>query len=283
LEIAAPLALGYSFYGMTRLKQAHTPGFTLKDLAILGHQGMFKIVLPLIAFVLLSGILFATFSRGAILAYLVSMMLFFIMMRKRRSLRSMSALLVVVMVIVLMVGLVAAWERIEDRFSALRYEERLSRAWVWADLVPLIRDFPIFGTGLGTFDRAFLRYQTKYSTNTFEHAENEYLEVLTDTGFAGFLLFSTAGTAFCVMLISMWKNRRSAFAVCMGAGGLTSFAAMAAHGMTDFNLRVPANALLMTVVLGLTFAALRPPDDGDRDRDRTCSNADDRSRRTGDV
>ena len=46
------------------------------------------------------------------------------------------------------------------------------------------------------------------------------------------------------------------FGKCIGAGGLASFVAIATHSFTDFNLHIPANALLFAVITALTYAAL---------------------------
>jgi len=43
---------------------------------------------------------------------------------------------------------------------------------------------------------------------------------------------------------------------CMAAAGLASCVAIAVHSFTDFNMRIPANALLLTVIAALTYATL---------------------------
>jgi O-antigen ligase len=256
LEMAIPLALGLVMYTLSRA--GHDQGKTLlrRISALAGHRKLPAFALAVLAVVIMSGALFSTLSRGGILGFAASMAAFIIMMRSRRSLRSKTGVLLLLGLIVAIVGLFAAWDRIEERFMDLADENRIMRTQVWSDLTGMVRDYPVLGTGLGTFDRAFPRYQTRYSTTMFEHAENDYLEVLTDTGLVGFALTIAAGIVFVGTMYRAWKERKNSFATCIGAGGLAACTAIAVHSFTDFNLRIPANALLLTTIAALTVSCL---------------------------
>ena len=67
---------------------------------------------------------------------------------------------------------------------------------------------------------------------------------------------------FGLSLIRGWKRRHSRFSTCIGAGGIASCLAMAVHSGIDFNLHIPANALLFAVIAGLTHAAIFSPSGG---------------------
>jgi O-antigen ligase len=229
--------------------------------SLAGRRKLPAFALLVLAVVVMSGALFATLSRGGILGFTASMAALFLMMRSRRSLRSNRGVFLFVTIIVAAVGLFAAWDRIERRFTDLADENRIMRTQVWSDLTGMVRDFPLLGTGSGTFDRVFPRYQSKYSTVLFEHAENDYLEVLAETGLIGLSLAVATGVVFFVTTLGRWRARRNSFSTCMGAGGLASCTAIAVHSLTDFNLRIPANALLLAVVAGLTVAALARADE----------------------
>jgi O-antigen ligase len=107
------------------------------------------------------------------------------------------------------------------------------------------------GTGLGTFAVAFRRYQTTSLDLLIDHAHNDYLEVTTDTGIlgAGLLFIPIIGLLFKMILAYVEARnpyRRSVLLACIGGS-----AALLIHSAMDFNLQIPANALLFAVVLGL--------------------------------
>jgi O-antigen ligase len=109
---------------------------------------------------------------------------------------------------------------------------------------------------LGTFKNAYMRYQTSMSRVLFDHAHNDYVELLTGTGSAGFLLGAGAGLVFFRNVFRRWRQKRSMFGKCIGAGGLASLVAIAIHSFVDFNLHIPANAMLFAVISAITYAAI---------------------------
>ena len=60
------------------------------------------------------------------------------------------------------------------------------RAPIWNDSRQLLRAYPIFGTGLGTYQTAFLKYQTSNLDVDFTFAHNDYLELASELGAVGF-------------------------------------------------------------------------------------------------
>lgn len=90
----------------------------------------------------------------------------------------------------------------------------------------------------------------------FDHAHNDYVELATDTGLAGFLPALGLALIFFLSLLRGWRDKRSRFGKCIGAGGLYSCVVVAVHSGTDFNMHIPANALLTAVIAGLTHAAI---------------------------
>lgn len=65
----------------------------------------------------------------------------------------------------------------------------------WADTLSSVQDFPLLGSGLGAYSYATLPYQRHYSRNWFEHADNQYFELLIEAGIPGLLLGILAGVA----------------------------------------------------------------------------------------
>jgi O-antigen ligase len=90
----------------------------------------------------------------------------------------------------------------------------------------------------------------------FEHAENDYIEILTDTGFTGFALIAGMICAYFYSVMKGWRIRHNNFVKCIVAGGISSCMAIVVHSLTDFNMRIPANAMLLTIIAAITYSVV---------------------------
>ena len=130
-----------------------------------------------------------------------------------------------------------------------------TRIQIWKDTKQLIKDYPLFGCGAGSYDSCFLRYKTVAPMNTVDYAHNDYLQVLAEFGVFGFV----AGLIFVARLLMLTirgafsrgssDNRFIAIA-CLG-----SMTAILLHSLVDFNMYVPTNGFAFAWVLGLAAAA----------------------------
>ncbi|MBI4653448.1 MAG: O-antigen ligase family protein [Nitrospirae bacterium] len=273
MEMAIPLAIGLLLYKTSTIKEL--PDLSLsKRIANLSVSGsLMPITLLSLAVMGMTGVLFISLSRGGIIGFTASMLFFTLLIRTRRTLRKKTGVIAMAGILILSVVLIAGWDRIEDRFEEIGEEGKIARTDIWKDTINMVRDFPVFGTGLGTFENIYLQYQTGRSRFLYEHAHNDYIEIFTDTGIAGFMIVITMLFFFFYKIIKAWRQRHNNFVKCMAASGLASCVAIAVHSFTDFNMRIPANALLLTVIAALTYATLNieqrvmsPP------RDRRASN-----------
>jgi O-antigen ligase len=148
-----------------------------------------------------------------------------------------------------------------NRFETLGQEYNLSgqnRISIWRDTLGLIRHHPLLGTGLGSFSVVYPSVQTVFLTLLVEHTHCDYLEVATELGLpGGILLF---GSIFSVLMRAVRRYRKAeeSFdkAVCLGCIG--SISAILVHSLADFNLYIPANALVFTIILGLAWSSAHP-------------------------
>jgi O-antigen ligase len=255
LELVIPLALGMLLY--LSPETSSTPGapagsvlFRFLSSSRLGGRALWG----MLSLVLVAA-LCATLSRGAMIGCLLSFALLTGMAHCRRSLRRRTSLLRLLAILLALVVVAAAWGRLEDRFESLDVQH-ISRLDAWTDAMGLVRDFPLTGSGLGSFEAAFRRYQAHMTGGIFDHAHNDYLELVTDVGLLGGVPVLAALFLFVASLVARWRRRRGRFVLCLGGGGLCSLAALAVHSFTDFNLRIPANALLAVVIAALTQALL---------------------------
>lgn len=131
------------------------------------------------------------------------------------------------------------------------------RAPVWSDSRHLLRAYPAFGTGLGTFGTAFLKYQTSDVDEVFSFAHNDYIELASELGAVGFLIF--AG----IFVMALVKAVRAAGSddwntALLGLGCAGAMAAIGIHSLVDFNLYIPANALVLSWIIGISISLPSP-------------------------
>jgi len=154
---------------------------------------------------------------------------------------------------------IGAWfglERTVTRIAETTFtdvEERVDPAIYAAQM---FQDFPLFGTGGGTFYTAYTRYRGQDIGSFYDHVHNDYMQFLTESGAIGVTLLGlfVAGALACALL-AQWRRhdpilRGAAFGVVMGA------TAIGIHSTVDFNLQIPANAFIFTILLALGWISL---------------------------
>ncbi len=131
-----------------------------------------------------------------------------------------------------------------------------SKFGVWEDSWKLVRDYPVLGTGLGTYESAILQYQSAFLDLRYEHAHNDYLEFASELGipcalvlFGGILLLVIKASELACSLERTEER-------ILAAGTTGAIVAILGHSITDFNLQIPANALLFSWILGTTVGLL---------------------------
>jgi O-antigen ligase len=154
--------------------------------------------------------------------------------------------LLLVVFAVILIGIKPVIERFS--FAALAHEVR---PVYFKNTVEIIKDFPIAGTGLGTYLYAYPMYEKKYSGDLLDHAHNDYLELLAEGGIvAGGLMIVVAFGAL-IWLFARWAKRNDHLVRGVGLGCLVGIASILIHSLTDFNLHITANAVLFVTLYAL--------------------------------
>ena len=133
-----------------------------------------------------------------------------------------------------------------------------ARGWMWRNSWTIFRANPITGVGLGAYQTAFPNYSDgdgirQYGKEyVFDRAHNDYLQILTDTGliggacavwFAGALLLGIRRS------LKLRNSLNSGLAIGLSAAVVS----LAVHSFFDFNLQLPAIALLFLIVAAVIF------------------------------
>jgi O-antigen ligase len=123
-----------------------------------------------------------------------------------------------------------------------------------------------FGVGPGHFDYRFPEYRPVIIQQRAGHTHNDYINLLADWGIAGGLIVLAGIGIFVFSMFKIWPHVRrteadfshgqsNRFAFFIGAGG--GLFALAVHSVADFNLHIPANALVGVTLLALLASNLR--------------------------
>ncbi len=132
----------------------------------------------------------------------------------------------------------------QDSFST-------SRTWVWKDALKVFQSYPISGAGLGAFQTVFPRrsdYDGVYGY--VAQAHNDYLQVLADSGIIGGVL---ALWFIGVVLREVMRGMRARDPLIAGMalGSGAGIIGLLTHSLFDFNLQLPANALLFLLLCAI--------------------------------
>ncbi|MGO9604262.1 MAG: O-antigen ligase family protein [Candidatus Binataceae bacterium] len=142
-----------------------------------------------------------------------------------------------------------------------------ARFMIWRDSFGMIRDFPIFGVGLGGWPVIFPRYQSgPWFPLVYRQAHNDYVQLIAETGLLGLALVVWILVPVCKRL-SAARRDLAPENWPLFAALVSALPAMAVHEFFDFCFHIPANAILFTLLVALAVRASsqhETPEAGDR-------------------
>lgn len=247
LEMLLPLALAYTLAGRAK--------------------PLTKTLLGYAALVVLMGI-GVTGSRGSWVATGVGLMIFFGILASHRSYR-LPALLMMVLLGGASIYFVTRSQFFKSRAQPAIIEGRLDlsvRYELWEATTRMWQDNLWWGVGPGHFNYRFRTYRPSSVQLQPDHAHNEYLELLADWGVAGAVLIGGVLLTLGLGVIKTWRhvrrserefasNRSNKFAFVVGAA--VGLLVLLGHSVVDFNLQIPANAILAVSLMALLSSHLR--------------------------
>jgi O-antigen ligase len=245
LMMACPLVFGYAIARLdSRSHGSHPPDIeSLADARTL-WLGM--------SVCLMMAALLASLSRSGLFGGAAAFLVFSVLARRRLTERKLGWVLVATVALTMIAMMYANLSALMERISATVPSNLGGRLTVWHETWPMAHDFRLTGIGVGAFERAMLVYQQSTRLIFFNHAHNEYLQVLVE---GGLLLAVPAVTA---ILAGWWDvrqrinaDRSSVFWIRVGAA--SAMAAVAAQNVWDTGLRMPASAVLFAVVAAAAF------------------------------
>jgi O-antigen ligase len=206
------------------------------------------------------GALFLSASRGGIVSFGAELgVLVLLMILRRTGGKNVLAGGLVLLLAFLMVSWLGV-RQILDRFSSLQSLEVTTgkRASMRQDTWRIFLDHPAAGVGLGALHTVFPAYESLYDGKVVTHTHNDYLEVLAETGMAGGLCCGWfLGVLLYDSLRKLLQTDKS-FAAALHLSGLVACVGFLVHSLVDFNLHIPANALLFLLMAHFATGEIRP-------------------------
>ena len=137
-------------------------------------------------------------------------------------------------------------------------EVTLGERWiVWKDSLGIIRNHPLMGTGLGTFEVSFPRHQSFASDLVWDHAHNDYVEALAETGIVGGILMVLALIFFFKTAFKDLTQRLRHEEGWIQLGAALGVCGLLVHSVGDFNLHIPANAAWFAMCAAIATTSAR--------------------------
>ena len=251
LAMAVPLVIGYAmarYQSQQRSDGGAVPGASI-DATQLWLGG---------AAILMTGGLFASMSRAGILGVAIGLTAFIAFSRRRISgaggLAWMSAGLVAMVV---MAAAYANLGQLAMRLQETTEQGTWGRPAIWRDTWRMASDFWLTGVGAGAFQRGMLAYQQGSRLFFFNHAHNEYLQLIAEGGLLIAVPAAVAAlAAVALMAKHLGADRTAMFWV--RAGAVSGIIAVAVQSIWDTVLRMPANGMLFAVIAAIALHEPRP-------------------------
>lgn len=238
LELAIPLSIGMLF--------------------MLRDKGK-KMIMAYCAIIMVVALVL-TMSRGGWTGFVGSLLVIGILLAKRglysKKLCVGLSFVLIVGFTVTIIGLNPLIERLstaeEIRKDPYTYGSRMR---TWHGTLRMIKDHPFTGTGIGTFVTSFPGYRLSGMDGLHVYTHNDYLQVVSEMGVFAlgiiiWLVFGTLRTGFKTFL-----RTRSTLKQGISLGATAGIVAIVIHSFVDFNLHIPANAILFTVVVALLMSS----------------------------
>jgi O-antigen ligase len=198
-------------------------------------------------------ILFAfilTFSKGGAIALILSWVLFGVVrMRKKYKIVT---ILVTLLLIALAIFFAYNNNYVAGRVKPFKDSLRVRLEYGQAGL-EMIKEKPLHGFGLGCFGRMYAKYKLPKAEET-QMAHNNFLQIWTELGIIGFLIFLSIFVFYFREMNRKLKNLNSFSPIqkVFILGGYVSVLAFIFHSLGDFSLYIFSVSFILFFLIGIS-------------------------------
>jgi len=247
MEMIWPLGLGFTLAQGNWQKEMR-----FRDL--LGSERPYQqFLLSLVIVIMLLALLFSK-SRGGITGAFIGFMTFVLLMRtgNRRLPASFWVIIGAIVVLITYYSFQIGVDPIIERFLII--SGNISRLDLWHNSLVILKDHPL-GIGLGTFKLVYPVYNVStISDKVARYAHNDYLQLLVEAGWVGFLALVGGFAIFMMKSIRKVKKLHipdDPLRFFLAVGALSGLVSMAFHSFFDFNLQMPANCVYFVTLIAI--------------------------------
>ncbi len=210
---------------------------------------------------LIAGSIFLSGSRGGMAAFLAQMIaLGVLLVRKREGSWKQPLMLGVFLTVVIVFLVWIGGNELTQRLMSIHSEAREEinggfRLAIDRDCLRMLMKRPFLGWGLGAFPIVYPGFRSFYTNFFVNQAHNDYLQLLVESGLAGFSI----AIWFLVLVFrraaGKLKNWTETASGALTVAALLGCVGILVHSFLDFNLQIPANAALFYVLCAIAAAA----------------------------
>ncbi|MCF7908137.1 MAG: O-antigen ligase family protein [Candidatus Omnitrophica bacterium] len=230
MVMVAPLAVGHALYYRDKAK---------------------KIIFGFLA-VLISASVFISLSRAGSLSLIFSLLLMGIFSKRKFLIKSSGWIIPLVLIFGLGLVLIPGLAPIKARFIMIE-EGFLGRLKIAANSLAIIKDFPLFGIGLGNFSYIFPYYQEFAWSKFFYHLHNDHLQMVVETGLIGAFFYLGFIVTIFKSILKKISQRQDSFVKIITLSGACGLIGVLLHSFFEFNFHIPATTFLFWLILALIY------------------------------
>lgn len=208
-------------------------------------------------FIIMFATLFLTYARGGWISTIISIGFIFLVqgLAKKIKLKRFFAIAITTSIVLLLFFLSSA--DLVKRFNTMTQNDIDSllygRLRAWQGTIEMIKANPANGVGPGNYTKAFTAFQPPGIQKPYIFAHNDYLHFISETGI---FLIPIKIWLVCSLFIHGFKKIKYADRQIRGVtlGAMGGIVAILVYSISDFNLHIPANALLFTILTAIVAA-----------------------------
>jgi hypothetical protein len=247
--MACPLAYGYLLARAPRQQRSHL--FSQRVVNALKQLGTVRIWLVVAVCVMTLAVMLSA-SRSGLIGLISAFVLSTLLMRRRGTLVVRRWVFFQFALLALVVLWFANYDlllRRLDETITLAQEGR-GRMAIWRDTIRLVEDFPVTGTGAGTYGTAINVYQTAEPGYAIGEAHNHYLQLMAEGG-AWLLLPAALAAGFFLVVTGRSLKQDLSANYLIRAGACAGMAGVLVQSIWETGLTIPANALLFAILAAI--------------------------------
>ncbi len=170
----------------------------------------------------------------------------------RRRWVILSGLTIILLVVVGTFGHATIAKRLEQ-IRGTQYYSVVQRGDIWKGTLTAFLHHP-WGMGLGTFSTVYPQYRTQSDRFVVHYAHNEYLQLALEMGIAGLAVGFWLLRSYFRGCLRTLRQNKDKFASALTIALLSGSVAILVHSFFDFELHIPANTILFSLVVALTMS-----------------------------